>query len=310
MRVLVTGANGFVGQAAAQALAQAKFEVVPAVRESIGSGQVAVGHLDGSTDWRAALAGCDVVLHLAARVHVMREEEKDPLSAYRSVNTDGTLNLARQAAQAGVRRLLFISSIKVNGEQTMVGSAFRATDTPQPRDDYAISKYEAEVGLRRIAADTGMEVVVIRPPLIYGPGVNGNFASMVRWLKRGLPLPFGAVTHNRRSLVALDNMVDLITTCIDHPAAANQTFLISDGEDVSTTELLRRIGRAMGKSARLWPIPCAFLQASVGLLGKRDIAKRLLGNLQVDVSHTCQRLGWKPVISLDEGLRRTVQTSN
>ena len=308
MRVLITGANGFIGQAATQALAKAKFELVPVVRESPHPGQVAVGAVDGRTDWHSALADCDVVLHLAARVHVMREEAKNPLAAYRSVNTDGTLNLARQAAQAGVRRLLYISSVKVNGEQTAAGQAFRATDTPQPEDGYAISKHEAEVGLRHIAADTGMEVVIIRPPLVYGPGVKGNFASMVRWLKRGWPLPLGAVTANRRSFVALDNLVDLITTCIDHPAATSQTFMISDGEDVSTTELLRRIGWALGISTYLWPVPPTLLQAGAQLLNKGDVAQRLLGNLQVDVSQTCQTLDWNPPVSVDEGIQRTVQS--
>lgn len=306
MKILLTGASGFVGSATAKALLRSGREVQQVVRKSTNSGQIAVGNLDGSTDWRRALEGCDVVMHLAARVHVMREETLDPLVAYRNVNAAGTINLANQAAQAGVRRLIFVSSIKVNGEQTVSGDSFKADDTPAPQDAYGVSKYEAEVGLSQIALETGMEIVVIRPPLVYGPGVKGNFASLMRIVQRGIPLPLGAVTHNSRSLVALDNLVDLLVTCIDHPAAVNQTFMVSDGEDLSTTDLMRRLAHVMGKPARLIPVPPALLQAGAALLCRGDMVQRLLGSLQIDISHTCQTLCWKPPVSVDEGLRRAV----
>jgi nucleoside-diphosphate-sugar epimerase len=243
-------------------------------------------------------------MHIAARVHVMNERAGDPLAEFRRVNVDGTLNLARQAASAGANRFVFVSSIKVNGESTTETQPFTAADTPAPQDPYGISKMEAEQGLRQIAAETGMEVVIVRPPLVYGPGVKANFASMMRAVQRGLPLPLGSVTHNRRSFVALDNLVDLLITCIDHPAAANQTFLVSDGEDLSTTDLLRRLGQALNKPARLFPVPPSLLQLGANLLGKGDMAQRLLGNLQVDISHTRNTLNWTPPISVDEGLRR------
>lgn len=310
MRILLTGANGFVGRAAAKALLSLGHEVQQVMRQPAAPDQIAVGKIDGRTDWRAALAGCDVVLHLAGRAHVMRDVAADPLAAFREVNTAGTLNLARQAAEAGARRLIFVSSVKVCGEQTEPCHPFRHGDTPMPQDPYGLSKYEAEVGLRQTAAETGMDVVVVRPPLVYGPSVKGNFDAMMRAVRRGLPLPFGSITSNRRSLVALDNLVDLLITCLDQPKAANQTFLISDGEDLSTTDLLHRLGLAMGKSARLLPVPKALLQAGANLLGKGEMAQRLLGDLQVDISHTCQTLGWKPPINVDEGLRRAVEGFN
>jgi UDP-glucose 4-epimerase len=256
-----------------------------------------------STDWSTALNGVSVVVHCAARVHVMRDTSVDPLEEFRRVNVQGTLNLARQAAAAGVRRFVFVSSIKVNGEATQPGCPFTADDILAPLDPYGVSKMEAEQALREIVRQTGMEVVIIRPPLVYGPGVKANFAAMMRWLQRGVPLPLGAI-HNQRSLVALDNLVDLIMTCIKHPAAANQTFLVSDGEDASTTELLRRMGQAMGHPARLLPVPASWLKLAAGLIDKRDVAQRLCGSLQVDISKTRELLGWVPPVSLDEGLRR------
>ena len=231
----------------------------------------------------------------------MHESASDPLSEFRKVNVESTLHLARIAASASVKRFIFISSIKVNGEQTQPGQPFRATDTPSPQDPYGISKMEAEIGLRAIARETGMEVVIIRPPLVYGPGVKANFASMVKWLQRGVPLPLGAI-HNRRSLVALDNLVDLIVTCIHHPAAANQTFMVSDGEDVSTTELLQRMGDALGKPARLLPVPQSVLEWGARLAGKPELAQRLFSSLQVDIDATRQILGWAAPVSLEQGL--------
>ena len=270
---------------------------------------VLVSDLSVDTDWSLALLGVSQVVHAAARVHVMQDAALDALTEYRRVNVQGTLNLARQAAATGVKRFIFLSSVKVNGEATQPGQFFTADDAPSPQDPYGISKMEAVEGLREIAARTGMEVVIIRPPLVYGPGVKANFQAMTRWLVRGAPLPFAAITHNRRSLVALDNLVDLIVTCIHHPAAANQTFLVSDGEDLSTTDLLRRMGHALGKPARLLPVPPALLKLEATLLGKPEMAQRLCGSLQVDISKTRQLLGWSPPVSVDEGLRRAAMGS-
>ena len=234
----------------------------------------------------------------------MNERASDPLREFRRTNVDGTLHLARQAARSGVRRFVFVSSIKVNGEATSADHPFTAADSPAAQDAYGISKMEAERGLRAIAAETGMEVVIVRPPLVYGPGVKANFASLMHAVRRGIPLPLGSVTHNRRSLVALDNLVDLLITCMDHSAAANQTFLVSDGEDLSTTALIRRMGQALGKPARLLPVPPALLQLGAAIVGQRNVVQRLLGNLQVDIAYTRNTLGWAPPISVDEGLRR------
>lgn len=311
MTVLLTGASGFVGKAILKTAQHRSLKIRPVYRSmDSGNGQseaVLVSGLDGAADWSAALQGVDVVIHAAARAHIMREESLDPLAEYRRVNVEGTLNLARQAAAAGVRRFVFISSIKVNGESTAPGYPFTADDIPAPQDAYGLSKAEAEKQLKLLAQETGMEVTIIRPPLIYGPGVKGNLASLISWVRRGLPLPLRAVTHNHRSLVGLDNLVDLILVCADHPKAANQTFLISDGEDLSTTELLRMIAKALGRSARLLWIPTGAISLIADLLGKKVISQRLLGSLQVDISKTCTLLNWKPPVSVDEGLRRAVQ---
>jgi len=312
--ILITGANGFVGRSLCAVLAQSGQAVVAVTRHALPDRATNIVNcqiraLTIDTDWQHSLQGCDAVVHLAARVHVMTDTAADPLSEFRRVNVDGTLNLARQAAAAHVRRFIFISSIKVNGEATRLGQAFTSADVPNPQEPYSISKHEAEQGLCKVAEETGMEVVIIRPPLVYGPRVRANFQSMMRWLKRGVPLPLGAI-HNKRSLVALDNLVDLIITCLDHPAAANQTFLVADGEDLSTTELLRRMGEALGSPAWLIPVPISLLEAGAALLGRRDMAQRLCGSLQVDILKTRDLLGWNPPISVDEGLRRTVQGLN
>jgi|TARA_R100001460_G_scaffold78296_4_gene119320 nucleoside-diphosphate-sugar epimerase len=311
VKVLLTGATGFVGKRLSSHIdQQGVFELTCAVRQpcSVECGhEILVNDLAVETDWSNVLDGKPrVVIHAAARAHIMKDEVPDPLAEYRKVNVEGTLNLARQAAKAGVTRFIYISSIKVNGEQTFSGKPFTADDVPAPEGSYGISKLEAENGMREIASDTGMEVVIIRPPLVYGPGVKGNFASMIKLIEKGLPLPLGAI-HNKRSLVALDNLVDLIVTCIDHPAAANQTFLAGDGQDISTTELLQGVGQAMGKPARLIPVPAGMLILGASLLGKRAVAKRLLGSLQVDISKNRDMLGWQPPVSVEEGMARAVK---
>lgn len=310
--VLVTGAAGFVGSALIDRLRADGVPTVAAVRRFppqsasvhpvVGGRMVAVGDVGPDTDWRGALEGVDCVVHLAARVHVMYDRAADPLGEFRKVNVSGTLALARQAVAAGVRRFIFVSSIKVNGEGTAPGRPFAADDAPAPADAYGISKLEAERSLLALAAGRGMQIVIIRPVLVYGPGVKANLRSMMVWLSRGVPLPLGAI-DNRRSLVALDNLVDLIVTCVDHPAAADQVFLVSDGEDMSTTELLRRMGAALGRPARLLPVPAAWLHGAARLLGKAAVTQRLCGSLQVDIDKTRHMLGWIPPVTVDEALR-------
>jgi len=306
LKVLVTGAAGFIGSGLCNTLASRGFDVVPTVRGAPVGDEIAVGDIGPDTDWRGALATQpEVVVHLAARVHVMKDDETDPLESYRAVNVEGSLNLARQAAAAGVERLVYLSSIKVNGESSSAGQPFKADDTPAPEDHYGISKHEAEKMLRQIATETGMEVVIIRPPLVYGLGVKGNFGSLVRWIRKGIPLPLGAV-HNKRSLVALENLVDFIALCADperSPRAANEEFLISDSEDVSTTELLRKLANAYDVALRLVPIPVSWIQTVARLLGKGNVADRLIGSLVVDISKAEDLLGWKPVVSMDEQLK-------
>ncbi|WP_312358442.1 UDP-glucose 4-epimerase family protein [Stutzerimonas balearica] len=310
-KVMLTGANGFVGSALITGLAsRSDIHVVSVVRNGeVGADRIAVGDIDGSTDFTKALVEVDVVIHTAARAHIMRDEVSDPLAEYRKVNVEGTLNLARQAVAAGVRRFVFLSSIKVNGEATAMGKPFQASDEPAPEDAYGVSKLEAEQGLMNLVAETDMEVVIIRPTLVYGPGVKGNFASMVKLVDKGVPLPLGAI-HNKRSLVGIHNLIDLIIRCIDHPAAANQVLLASDGEDLSTTQLLRRVGRALGKAPRLIPVPPGLLQVGATLLGKKAMAQRLLGSLQVDISETRKLLDWKPPYTVEEGLKRCFERSN
>lgn len=310
MNVLITGVNGFVGRALCTEFLRCGHSVRGALRQSNGRPaltegveSVVVGTINAATDWKAALVGCAVVVHLAARVHVMDDKASDPLAEFREVNTEGTLNLARQAAQAGVKRFVFISTIKVNGEGR--DEPYRETDVAVPEDAYAISKWEAEQGLRQIAAVTGLEVVILRPPLVYGPGVKANFQRLLHMVARGWPLPLGAI-RNRRSLLYLGNFVDAIRVCVEHPAAAGQTFLLDDGEPVSTPELIHAVARALGLPARLLAVPVWMLEAAGALLGKRAAVARLTGSLFVDSSAIQSRLGWTPPVTMQRGLDATV----
>ncbi|EJN00850.1 SDR family oxidoreductase [Herbaspirillum sp. YR522] len=313
IRVLVTGASGFVGGAlCAHLRSHPNMRVRAAVRTAthqvLGTddpAQVLVSALDAGTDWTDALDGIDVVVHCAARVHVMKESVRDPMAEFRRVNVEGTLQLARQAQAAGVKRFVLVSSIKVNGESTLPGRPFLADDLPHPADPYGLSKLEAEQGLLRLAKDDAMEVVIVRPVLVYGPGVKANFLAMMRWLDRGIPVPLGAIVHNRRSMVAIANLVDLLTTCMVHPAAAGQVFLAADGEDLSTTELLRRVAKALDRPARLLPLPYTWLEAAARMLGRPGVAQRLCGSLQADITKNRTVLGWSPTISVDAALART-----
>ena len=309
-RVLVTGASGFVGRAVVSRCVRDGIPIAATVRreasDRIGIREVRVDDLGPVTDWTAALNGCTAVVHCAARVHVMRDGSSDPLAAYRIANVAGSLALAEQAVAAGVRRFVFMSSIKVNGEATRPGAPYRATDRPNPVDPYGVSKLEAEQALQRLAATGAIDLVIIRSPLVYGPGVKANFLSMARWISRGVPLPFGGITANRRSFIALENLVDLIVTCVTRDEAVGQTLLVSDGEDLSTAELLRRTARALGVPARLLPIPAGALALAARLVGRADLWQRLGGTLQVDGMPTRQLLNWRPPVSVDEGLRAAV----
>ena len=309
--ILVTGASGFVGRALHAELTRRGSAVRGAVRHAPalpleGATYVAGADLSPESNWRTALAGVDTVIHAAARVHVMNDTASDPLAEFRRINVAGSANLAKQAAAAGVKRFVFISSIKVNGERNVGGRAFVSTDDPAPVDPYGMSKWEAEQELGRVAAATGLEVVIIRPVLVYGPGVKANVAAMMRWLQRGVPLPLGAI-HNKRSLVALGNLVDLIIMCVTHPRAAGETFLVSDGEDLSTTSLLQRMAAALRVLPRLIPVPAPMLRIATRILGRQDLGSRLFESLQVDIAHTRERVGWTPPISVDDALRETAE---
>jgi len=307
-KILVTGAKGFVGRSLCAELRHLERFVVEAVRFKVDAADkgslVSVESISGVANLSAALSDVCVIVHLAARVHVMDDISSNPLLEYRKANVEATLNLARQAATAGVKRFIFASSIKVNGEYTDAEKPFTETDTPNPKDAYGISKFEAEQGLLLIAKQTGMEVVIIRPPLVYGAGVKANFASMMRMVKCGIPLPLGAI-HNKRSFVYIDNLVSLIAKCIDHPAAANQIFLASDGNDLSTTELLRMCASALSVKSRLLPIPQKLIEFFAALIGKKDVAQRLCGNLQVDITKARTLLDWTPTVTVETGLKAT-----
>lgn len=304
MKVLISGANGFIGRALCPYLLSLGHSVVATVRRSCGlNGEHIVGD---RSSWMHALAGCSSVIHLAGRAHVMPDHELNPLQAFRTANVVTTTELANQAVEAGVRRFVFMSTIKVNGEETAPGCRFNADDLTNPHDPYAISKCEAENGLLEIARKTGLEIIIIRPPLVYGPGVKGNFASLIRWINRGWPLPLGAI-HNRRSMLALENLISFAALCADieaSPNVKNQIFLVSDGEDVSTSELLRKIAKAYGRNSHFLPLPVWGIRFAARLMNNKSLADRLLGSLVIDDSKAREMLGWRPPVTMDEQLQR------
>ena len=304
--VLVTGAGGFVGQVMCRELQSQRHAVRGTTRTASGEQgfpAFAVGNIGPDTDWSAPLAGCEAVIHLAAHVHVMRGQSGRMLGEYRRVNVEGSENLARQAARAGVRRFLFLSSVKVSGE-TSAGRAFVESYPAAPVDAYGVSKAQAEERLITVATETGMEIVIVRAPLVYGPGVKANFLSLLRAVDSGVPLPLSSIS-NLRSLVYVGNLVHALEACLVHPAAANRTFFVSDDHDVSTPELVRRIASALGRKPRLFPVPVSLLEGAAALFGRRAQAQRLTGSLQLDVSRIKSELGWTPPFSMRQGLMET-----
>lgn len=309
-KVLITGANGFVGNSLCKTLALRGYIAHGATRLPCefpsAVKNVLVGEINNQTDWKLILGGCDVVIHLAARVHVMQETEGNPLSEFRKVNVAGTEHLAWSAAAAGVKRLVYVSSIKVNGEETCNDQAYTEQSNPSPQDPYGISKWEAEQALHRVAKETGLEVVIVRPPLVYGPNVKGNFAQMISVIARGVPLPFASV-NNKRSLIYVKNLVDALILCATHSAAPGNTYLVSDGEDISTSDLLRKLAFAMEKKSRLFLFPMSLLRLTARVFRKSDQVTRLLGSLRVDSSKIRHELGWVPPFSVSDGLKATVK---
>jgi UDP-N-acetyl-alpha-D-quinovosamine dehydrogenase len=303
---LVTGAGGFVGTSLISEMTRRRIPYRAVTRR--GQNSFVIPDIDEQTNWSAALEGIDVVVHLASRVRRVADETApfDEVQLQRS-NVEATLNLARQAARAGVRRFVFISSIKVNGEASPPGRPFTAGDRPNPQNPYAQAKLDCEAGLFTLSRDTGMEVTVIRPPLVYGPGVKANFGTMMQWIDRGIPLPLGAV-GNKRSFVYVGNLVDLIIVAAEHSRAAGEVFTVSDGEDMSTTELYRRLAQALGRECWVVPFPAALLRLGATMLGRRDVANRLVNSLQVDFSKTREILGWMPRIDVNDGLRQTARS--
>ena len=310
-KILITGASGIIGNALCNHLVTHDLDVIGAVRNSptapvLGVDYRIVAELDSTTDWSTPLAGVNSVIHCAARVHVMCDHAQDPLTEFRRVNTLSTETLARTAAHCGVKRLVFLSSIKVNGESALLDAPFDQTSPTEPQDPYAISKWEAEQALARVSAETGLEIVVLRCPLVYGPGVKGNLLRLLQAVNCSIPLPF-ALTKNRRSLIYLDNLTNAIGTCLTHPAAAGKTYLVSDGEDVSTAELISLIAQALGKPSRLWPCPLGLMELAGMMTGKSDEIARLLGSLCIDSSKIRNELDWTPPYTLEQGLAETAR---
>jgi nucleoside-diphosphate-sugar epimerase len=308
-KAIITGATGFIGSPLTRRLAaEGCYQAVGVVRRESNAMPAGIASvvqdISAETDWRGVLSGVEAVIHTAARAHVLNEPSSDPLGEYRRVNTEGTLNLARQAAAANVRRFVFISSVGVNGTNSI--RPFVENDHPNPTEPYAVSKLEAEKGLCQLAEETDLEVVIIRPPLVYGPKAPGNFGRLIRAVDKGFILPLGAI-HNKRSLIALDNLIDFILICVEHPEAVNQIFLVSDGEDLSTTELLQRMAYALNKSIRLIPVPTKILALVAALFGKRTLYNRLCGSLQVDISKANKLLGWQPPLDVNTALRKTAE---
>ncbi len=308
MKLILTGATGFVGKQILEKITSFDVTVLGRSKpESLKNCTFFQANIDANSNYSSALADGGVVIHCAARAHIMDDKSADPLTAFKDVNTLGTINLAKQAAKAGVKRFIFISSIKVNGEHTYKGKPFSAEDKPSPEDPYGLSKAEAEEQLKKLSKETGMEVVIIRPPLVYGPGVKANFATMMRLAATGIPLPFGSIKDNKRSLVSVYNLVDLIVKCISHPNATNQTFLVSDDEDLSTEKMLKELSVALGKSGKMLSLPVQLFELVGKVTGKSAIVARLCGSLQVDISKTKQLLDWQPPISVKEGFARTAE---
>lgn len=305
----MTGANGFVGTALCERLLAGGFDVTAVSRargREVQGIQQRYASLDDPDSLVAAFSGAACVVHLAARVHVMNEMGADALSEFRRVNVAGSVTVARAAATAGVRRIVYVSSIKVNGERTLPGEPFSSRSVPKPIDAYGISKLEAEAALAILASETGFELVIVRPVLVYGPGVKGNFLTMMKWIEKRIPLPLGSV-KNRRSIVGVDNLADLLVATVTSPAAAGRTFLVSDGEDVSTAELIRRLAKAMHRPAILVPVPLGMLTAFAALVRRGEQARRLLESLQVDISETRSVLSWEPPYRMADLLSRTVR---
>jgi len=306
-KLLITGYTGFVGNALLQHFPKGSLVLIGRQDATSAHGNVYCKQLDTYEKFDDCLEGVSVIVHCAARVHIMNDKSEDPIAAFKEVNTLGTLNLARQAAAAGVKRFIFVSSIKVNGESTSERTPFSCNDDCHPQEPYGASKADAEIELKKLAIETGLEVVIIRPTLVYGPGVKANFASLMNLVSKGIPLPFCCITKNKRSLVSITNLVDLIITCIDHPKAANQVFLVSDDHDVSTSEMVREMARAIHKPSWQLPIPIWCYKLVGKLFNKSEVVDRLTGSLQVDISHTKETLGWKPPQTLQEGFKQTAK---
>jgi nucleoside-diphosphate-sugar epimerase len=312
MKILVTGASGFIGLALVKSLSLVKhFEVVGLVRSTKNrldnpNIEYRLGELGRTPDTKLDLTDIDIIVHTAGRAHVMKEDTLNAVEEFRRVNTKATLDLARSASESGVKRFIFLSSIKVNGDRTTLGSPFSSTSEAKPKDAYGVSKYEAEKGLRKISKDKNLEVVIIRPPLVYGPGVKGNFNTILKFMSSGIPLPLASIKKNKRSMVSLANLISLIIKCCDHPNAKNKTFLVSDNSDVSTAELFRKVGDVVGRPARLFHCPERLLLFIAKLFGKNDKVQRVLGTLQVDISQTCRELDWQPPQQLEDGLKELI----